>query len=78
MQLVRAALQFARVWEEQTAAEASQNYDRRAAFLQSSEQARRQLSEKLASCLADPFMDLVVLEEMDRKMPGPPTESVSD
>ncbi len=78
MQLVRVALQFARVWEEQTAAEASQNYDRRAAFLQSSEQARRRLSEKLASCLAGPFMDLVVLEEMDRKMPGPPTESVSD
>lgn len=78
MQLVRVALQFARVWEEQTAAEASQNYDRRAAFLQSSEQARRRLSEKLASCLAGPFLDLVVLEEIDRKMPGPPTESVSD
>ena len=78
IQLMRAALQFARVWKEQTAAEASQNYDRRAAFLQSSERARRRLSEKLASCLAGPFLDLVVLEEIDRKMPGPPTESVSD
>jgi hypothetical protein len=78
IQVLRAVRQFARVWEEQTAAETSQNYDRRAAFLQSSKQARRRLSEKLASCLAGPFLDLVVLEEIDRKMPGPPTESVSD
>jgi hypothetical protein len=77
IQVLRAVREFARVWEAQATAEASQHFDRREALMQSTEQAKRRLKEKLASCLADPFMDLVILEEMERRAPEPSPESAS-